>query len=113
MPDDKILIFRRTELFRDLDDGVLEVLARHSVKKRLEKNEILFLAGEPAKGMYVIALGSVRAFRTSPDGREGRNTRLAGIALAHARACASAQVQDTINLRNFLYIPVFEHYNPR
>ena len=70
MSDDKIAIFRQTELFRDLDDAVLSVLAKHAVKKRLERNEILFLAGEPAKGMYVIASGSVRAFRTGDDGRE-------------------------------------------
>ena len=70
MPDDKVAIFRQTELFRSLDDEVLELLARYSVVKRLKRNEILFLAGEPAKGLYVIASGAVRAFRTNPDGRE-------------------------------------------
>ena len=70
MPGDKISIFRQTELFRDLDHEVLKLLARYSVAKRLKRNEILFLAGEPAKGLYVIASGAVRAFRTSPDGRE-------------------------------------------
>ena len=63
MPDDKISIFRQTELFRDLDHEVLELLARYSVVKRLKRNEILFLAGQPAKGLYVIASGAVRAFR--------------------------------------------------
>jgi CRP/FNR family cyclic AMP-dependent transcriptional regulator len=70
MANDKIPIFKRTELFRGLDDAVLDVLAKHSVVKRLQRNEILFLAGEAAKGLYVIASGSVRAFRTSADGRE-------------------------------------------
>ena len=70
MPEDKITIFKQTELFRDLDDAVLEVLAKHSIVKLLHRNEILFLAGEPAKGLYVISSGSVRAFRTSSDGRE-------------------------------------------
>ena len=70
MADDKTPIFRQTELFRGLDDAVLDVLATNSVVKRLRRNEILFLAGEPAKGLYVIASGSVRAFRTSADGRE-------------------------------------------
>ncbi len=68
--DDKTSIFKRTELFRGLDDAVLAILATHSVVKRLQRNEILFLAGEPALGLYVIASGSVRAFRTSADGRE-------------------------------------------
>lgn len=70
MPEDKIKIFKQTELFRDLDETVLEVLAKHSIVKHLHRNEILFLAGEPANGLYVIASGSVRAFRTSSDGRE-------------------------------------------
>lgn len=70
MANDKTPILRQTELFRGLDDSVLDVLAKHSVIKRLRRNEILFLAGEPAKGLYVIASGSVRAFRTSADGRE-------------------------------------------
>ncbi len=70
MADDKVPILKQTELFRSLDDAVLHVLAKHSVIKRLRRNEILFLAGEPATGLYVIASGSVRAFRTSADGRE-------------------------------------------
>jgi len=70
MKDDKIAIFKQTELFRDLDDVILGVLAEQSVVKRLQRNEILFLADEPAKGMYVIASGAVRAFRTGSDGRE-------------------------------------------
>lgn len=70
MPDDKIAIFKQTELFRDLDVAIIDILAKQAVVKRLRRNEILFLAGEPAKGLYVIASGAVRAFRTSPDGRE-------------------------------------------
>lgn len=70
MRDDKITILKQTELFRDLDEAVLEVLAKHSVLKSLQRNEILFLAGETAKGLYVISSGSVRAFRTGADGRE-------------------------------------------
>lgn len=70
MPDKKLAIFKQTELFRDLSDSVVEVLAKYSSIKRLNKNEILFVAGEPAKGLYVIASGSVRAFRMAADGRE-------------------------------------------
>lgn len=70
MPDKKIVILKQTELFRDLGDSVVEMLARYSSIKRLKRNEILFVAGEPAKGLYVIASGSVRAFRMAADGRE-------------------------------------------
>jgi CRP/FNR family transcriptional regulator len=70
MPDDKIEIFKQTELLRDLDDNVLKELAAHAVIKRMRRNEILFLAGQPARGMYIVASGSIRAFRMNPDGRE-------------------------------------------
>ena len=70
MITDKAAIFKQTELFQELEDDVLRVLADHAIEKRLERNEILFLAGEAAAGLYVIAEGSVRAFRTGADGRE-------------------------------------------
>jgi CRP-like cAMP-binding protein len=66
----KIEIFRQTELFQDLAEEVLRLLAARSIEKRLNRNEILFIAGEKANGLYVIAEGSVRAFRTAQDGRE-------------------------------------------
>lgn len=70
MITDKVAIFKQTELFQDLDDEVLRVLAEHAVEKCLDRNEILFVAGEKAAGLFVIAKGSVRAFRTGSDGRE-------------------------------------------
>ncbi|HEY0050198.1 MAG TPA: Crp/Fnr family transcriptional regulator [Pyrinomonadaceae bacterium] len=70
MKTDKIEVLKQTELFRDLDDVILRVLAGHAVEKSLERNEILFLAGDEAKGLYVVAAGAVRAFRTGADGRE-------------------------------------------
>jgi CRP/FNR family transcriptional regulator len=61
---------RDTELFRDLNDDVLSRLAGKAVERKLAAGEILFVSGEHAKGLYVIASGSVRAFRTGADGRE-------------------------------------------
>lgn len=70
MNSDKTAIFKQTELFRDLDEEALRVLVRQAVEKKLDRNEILFLAGERAAGLFVIAEGAVRAFRTGMDGRE-------------------------------------------
>jgi CRP/FNR family transcriptional regulator len=61
---------KKTELFRDLDDDVIAVLAPHAVEKDLARGELLFIAGEEASGLFVIAKGSVRAFRSGLDGRE-------------------------------------------
>ena len=70
MIKDTIAVFKQTELFRDLDKSVLHVLAARAEERILNRNEILFLAGDEAAGLFVIATGSVRAVRTGQDGRE-------------------------------------------
>lgn len=63
-------ILKQTKLFCDLDQDVLKALAGHAIEKQIGRDEILFIAGEPADGLYVIASGAVRAFRSASDGRE-------------------------------------------
>jgi len=70
MTTDKIAALRRTALFGELDDAALMKLAERAVERRYERDEILFIAGDTARGLYVIVEGSVRAFRESLDGRE-------------------------------------------
>jgi len=70
MATDKIAALRRTALFGELDEATLAKLAERAVERRYERDEILFIAGEEARGLYVIVEGSVRAFRESPEGRE-------------------------------------------
>lgn len=70
MRADKAEIFKQTELFRNLEADALRALAARAVEKRLGRDEILFLEGEEAAGLFVIAEGAVRAFRTGADGRE-------------------------------------------
>ena len=67
---DKIAALRRTALFGELDDGTLGALAGRSVERRFARDEVLFIAGEEARGLFVIVEGSVRAFRESVEGRE-------------------------------------------
>lgn len=70
MKMDKVGALKSSSLFNELDDPTLRVIAARAVERRFQKDEVLFLAGEPAHGLYVIVEGSVRAFRESPDGRE-------------------------------------------
>ena len=70
MLTDRTELLRQTILFRDLDDVILRSLASSAVEKQLAKDEILFIAGDDAAGLYVVIEGSVRAFRTGSDGRE-------------------------------------------
>ena len=70
MAGETIDILKQAELFRGLDLDALEFLASHASEKRLGHDEILFIAGDPAVGIYVVAEGTVRAYRSGPDGRE-------------------------------------------
>lgn len=66
----KTEILKKAALFQDLNEDVISLLASKTIEKRLKRDGILFVAGEPSQGLYVIAEGSVRAFRTGADGRE-------------------------------------------
>ena len=67
---DKIAALKRTTLFAELDEQTLRLLAERAFERRFQKDEVLFVAGDEARGMFVIVEGSVRAFRVSLDGRE-------------------------------------------
>lgn len=83
MTIDKIAALRRTALFRSLTDNDLRALAARCQVRELTREETLFIAGEEARGLYVILSGSVRAFRTGADGREQViHTERAGAILA-------------------------------
>src|SRR5437764_848678 len=70
MATDKIAALRRTALFGELDERALAALAALAVERRYARDEVLFIAGEEARGLYVVAGGAVRAFRVGADGRE-------------------------------------------
>ena len=67
---DKIDALRRTPLFSNLSDEALRSISERAMPRRFSKDELLFVAGDEALGLYVIVEGSVRAFRESLDGRE-------------------------------------------
>ena len=70
MITDKITALRRTALFGELAEGDLHALAERAVERRLARNEVLFVAGDEAAGLFVVASGALRAFREGVDGRE-------------------------------------------
>ena len=70
MATDKVSALGRTALFSGLSEDELRALAERAVEQRVARDEILFVAGDEARGLYVIVEGSVRAFRESLDGRE-------------------------------------------
>jgi CRP-like cAMP-binding protein len=70
MPVDKLAALRKTALFGELGDAELRALSERAVEQKLDRNETLFVAGDTARGLYVIVEGAVRAYRVGPDGRE-------------------------------------------
>jgi CRP/FNR family transcriptional regulator len=83
MTTDKIAALRRTALFGGLADEELRALAARLVERRLVREEMLFVAGDEARGLYVVVSGAVRAFRAGADGREQViHTERAGATLA-------------------------------
>jgi CRP/FNR family transcriptional regulator len=67
---DKISALKGAALFSELEEADLRALAQRAVERRLARDEILFVAGEEARGLFVIVSGSLRAFREGVDGRE-------------------------------------------
>jgi CRP-like cAMP-binding protein len=67
---DRMAALRRTALFGVLDENVLGILVRQAIEVRVQRGETLFIAGDEARGLYVIVDGAVRAFRENLDGRE-------------------------------------------
>jgi CRP-like cAMP-binding protein len=70
MSIDKVAALRRTALFGSLTDSEIRVVAERAVEHKVGRGEILFLAGDPPRGLYVVVEGAVRAYRVASDGRE-------------------------------------------
>lgn len=68
--DHKIAALRENSYFSSLSDRLLENLAGEVSLRRYERGEVLFWEGEPCDGLYYMRSGSVKLFKTSPQGRE-------------------------------------------
>jgi CRP/FNR family transcriptional regulator len=66
----KVEALRRTVLFGSLTDVELAAIADRAVEQKIKRDEILFLSGDAARGLYAIVQGAVRAYRIGSDGRE-------------------------------------------
>src|ERR1051326_351560 len=83
MATDKVAALRATVLFGSLTNEELRALASLCTEHKLSQEEVLFIAGEEARGLYVVVSGVVRAFRAGADGREQViHTERAGAILA-------------------------------
>ena len=60
----------RVPLFEDLPPNDLLRLASVARRKRFPRDATIFQHGRRAEGFYILLEGSVKLFRTSPDGRQ-------------------------------------------
>ena len=63
-------IVKKALLFSGLADEYLAEVAEIAVRRPFVKGETLFSEGEKAEGFYLLAKGSVKLCKVSPDGRE-------------------------------------------
>jgi len=57
-------------LFASLTEAEVQALAGRAAEKRFDTGEMLFWEGEPCAGVFLIAQGSVKIFKTAASGRE-------------------------------------------
>jgi CRP/FNR family transcriptional regulator, cyclic AMP receptor protein len=63
-------VLGKTPLFAGLTGAEIEQLTRRMARKNYDAGQLLFSEGDPCNGLYVIARGRVRIFKTSVSGRE-------------------------------------------
>jgi CRP/FNR family transcriptional regulator len=70
MKTKRIAALQCTTLFAGLTTEALADIAQRAVELHLQRGEMLFLSGEPARGIFVVVSGKIRAFQQNEDGRE-------------------------------------------
>jgi diguanylate cyclase (GGDEF)-like protein len=68
--DEKIRLLRSTNLFRQLSDNELSIIAKYSNFKTYKDNEIIFREGTFGESMFIVKDAEVRIIKTTEDGRE-------------------------------------------
>ncbi len=63
-------ILKRSELFSGLSDTAAGQLAGRGKVVTVPQNKMIFLEGERGTSFYILTTGSVRLFKSAPDGRE-------------------------------------------
>lgn len=61
---------KRTNLFNCLNSFQLSRLARAVMVKNYKKDALIFSAGDPALGFYIVAEGKVKIYKLSAQGKE-------------------------------------------
>jgi CRP/FNR family transcriptional regulator, cyclic AMP receptor protein len=63
-------ILSKVPLFSGLSESEMDFLSKHIVPRHYSAGEIVFSESDPCSGLYVVASGHIRIFKTSTSGRE-------------------------------------------
>jgi CRP/FNR family transcriptional regulator, cyclic AMP receptor protein len=63
-------LLAKVPIFSGLAPTELEFLDRHVVQRSYSTGQLIFSEGDPCSGLFVVAAGHVRIFKTSSSGRE-------------------------------------------
>src|SRR5262245_6206690 len=67
---DVVDVLGQHPFFAGLDPDNLSTVTHRTVVRVYEKGSLVYLEGEPAPGLFVVASGQIRIFKMSSDGRE-------------------------------------------
>jgi CRP-like cAMP-binding protein len=70
LTNDDVTVVRGLPLFQGLAEDVLAHLLGGGLVRRYERKTLPFLQGEEASRLFVVLEGSVRLFRSTPDGQD-------------------------------------------
>ncbi len=56
--------------FAELDEALLETVARTAVRREYAANETVFVEGDECAGLYIVETGWLKSVKTSAEGRE-------------------------------------------
>lgn len=68
--EQRVELLRKVPIFAGLDESQLRALERRFVPKLYQREQVVFEEGQPAQGLYLVARGAVRIYKSSPEGRE-------------------------------------------
>ena len=63
-------VFAKVALFSGLTESEMEFIAGRVVPRKYGPGQVVFNEGDPCSGLYIVASGHVRIFKTSASGRE-------------------------------------------
>lgn len=63
-------VLKKSLLFSGLEEDNLLEVASIAQRRTFGKGDSLFVEGQPAHGFYLLAAGSIKMCKTSPDGKE-------------------------------------------